>query len=168
MRTLVCLNWLLHQLYHYFSAWLSLLQGCQFNCNSWLLRRGYHESVSEEPPYCHHLLHGWENKTKIIVEDDVWIGQGALILGGAILHQGCVIGAGAVVSGEVPPYAIYANHTVLKYRFNDEVCKKLERIDYSKIDQSIVDKLEKWHKIEINESNVDELMKVVPLKCLDV
>lgn len=112
--------------------------------------------------------YGWENKTKIIVEDDVWIGQGALILGGAILHQGCVIGAGAVVSGEVPPYAIYANHTVLKYRFNDEVCKKLERIDYSKIDQSIVDKLEKWHKIEINESNVDELMKVVPLKCLDV
>lgn len=32
--------------------------------------------------------YGWENKTKIIVEDDVWIGQGALILGGAILHQG--------------------------------------------------------------------------------
>ena len=50
MRTLVCLNWLLHQLYHYFSAGLSLLQGCRFNCNSWLLRGGYHESVSEEPP----------------------------------------------------------------------------------------------------------------------
>ena len=108
--------------------------------------------------------YGWEKKTSIIVEDDVGIDQGAVILGGSILRQGCVIGAGAVVSGEVPPYAIYVDHKILKYRFSKLVCEKLERIDYSRIDQDIVNRLKGWHKIEINESNVDELMKIVPLK----
>lgn len=108
--------------------------------------------------------YNWEKKTSIIVEDDVWIGQGAIILGGAVLHQGCVIGAGTVVSGEVPPYAIYAGHKIVKYRFSSEVCSKMEKIDYSRFDQNIVEKIRGWHKIEINESNVDELMKLVPLK----
>lgn len=106
----------------------------------------------------------WEKKTSIIVEDDVWIGQGAIILGGSVLHQGCVIGAGTIVSGEVPPYAIYAGHKIVKYRFSPEVCRKLEKIDYSKFDQNIIRKIQGWHKIEINESNVDKLMELVPLK----
>jgi acetyltransferase-like isoleucine patch superfamily enzyme len=106
----------------------------------------------------------WEKKTSILVEDDVWIGQGAMILGGAILHQGCVIGAGSVVNCEVPPYAIYADHKIIKYRFSQEVCKKLEKIDYSKFDKTVIELIKGWHKIEINESNIDELMKLVPLK----
>ena len=35
---------------------------------------------------------------KIIIEDDVYIGAGAIILGGNILKKGCVIGAGAVLT----------------------------------------------------------------------
>lgn len=110
----------------------------------------------------HERWYGWEKKTNIIVEDDVWIGQGAIILGGAILHQGCVIGAGTVVSCEVPPYAIYAGNEVIKYRFSPEICEKLERIDYSKFDQKVIAKIEGWHKIEINESNIDDFLKIVP------
>lgn len=112
----------------------------------------------------HERYYDWEKKTSIIVEDDVWLGQGASILGGAILHQGCVIGAGSVVSCEVPPYAIYAGHKIIKYRFSQEVCNKLQKIDYSKFDQAVIDRIKGWHKIEINESNADELLKLVPLK----
>ncbi len=106
----------------------------------------------------------WEKKNTIIVEDDVWIGQGAIILGGAILRQGCVIGAGTVVSGEIPPYAIYADHKIIKYRFSPDVCAKFEKIDYAKFNQDTINKIKGWHKIEIDESNVDEFMKLVPLK----
>ena len=106
----------------------------------------------------------WEKKLNIIVEDDVWIGQGAIILGGAVLHQGCVIGAGTVVSGEVPPYAIYAGHTIIKYRFSQKICQKLNMIDYSKFDQNIIENIKGWQKIEINESNINEFIKLVPLK----
>lgn len=106
----------------------------------------------------------WEKKIHILVEDDVWIGQGATILGGAVLRQGCVIGANTVVSCEVPPYAIYAGGKIIKYRFEPEVCEKLNLIDYSKLDDAIIQKIKGWHRIEINKDNVDELIKLMPLK----
>lgn len=112
----------------------------------------------------HERWYGWEKKTNIVVEDDVWIGQGAVILGGAVLHQGCVIGAGSVVSCEIPPYAIYAGHKIIKYRFTSDICRKLEQIDYSKFDQNVIDKVKGWHKVEITEANVDEFLNLVPLK----
>jgi len=41
-----------------------------------------------------------------IIEDNVQIGTGAIILGGSHVHKGAVIGAGAVVKGEIEEYAI--------------------------------------------------------------
>ncbi len=42
----------------------------------------------------------------IVVEDDVWIGANAVLLDGAVLRRGCVIGAGAVVRGEIAEFAV--------------------------------------------------------------
>lgn len=42
----------------------------------------------------------------IVVEDDVWIGAGATILGGVTLGEACVVGAGAVVDDDVPPQTV--------------------------------------------------------------
>ena len=42
----------------------------------------------------------------IIIEDDVWLGAGAKILKGVTLKRGCVCAAGAVVTHDVPEYAI--------------------------------------------------------------
>ncbi|NLR98888.1 acyltransferase [Rhizobium sp. P38BS-XIX] len=46
-------------------------------------------------------------KKPIVIEDDVWIGAGAKILGGSRVARGCVIGANAVVKGKTEPYGIY-------------------------------------------------------------
>ncbi|MFN9711994.1 MAG: acyltransferase [Alphaproteobacteria bacterium] len=43
----------------------------------------------------------------ILIEDDVWLGSGVVVLDGAVIRKGAVIAAGAVVRGEVPAYAIY-------------------------------------------------------------
>ncbi len=43
---------------------------------------------------------------KVVVEDDVWIGYGAIILSGARIGRGSIIAAGAVVVGDVEPYSI--------------------------------------------------------------
>ncbi len=40
------------------------------------------------------------------IGNDVWIGAGARILGGVTIGDGCIIGAGAVVSRSLPPYSI--------------------------------------------------------------
>ncbi|BBL87587.1 hypothetical protein VroAM7_02400 [Vibrio rotiferianus] len=44
----------------------------------------------------------------VIIEDDVWVGTGAVILKGTYIPQGCVIAANAVVKGKLEPYGIYA------------------------------------------------------------
>lgn len=46
------------------------------------------------------------SKGGIRIEDDVWIGANTVLLDGSILHQGCVIGAGSIVRGEVAAYSI--------------------------------------------------------------
>jgi maltose O-acetyltransferase len=42
----------------------------------------------------------------VTIRDDVWVGANAIILAGVELGEGCVIGAGAVVTKSIPPYAI--------------------------------------------------------------
>lgn len=42
----------------------------------------------------------------ITIEDDVWIGFGAIILAGVTIGSGSIIAAGAVVSKDVPPFSI--------------------------------------------------------------
>lgn len=46
------------------------------------------------------------SKGGIVIEDDVWIGAGCVLLDGAILRRGCVIGAMSLVRGEVGAYTI--------------------------------------------------------------
>ena len=44
----------------------------------------------------------------VVIEDDVWLGAGVVVLPGVRLGRACVVGAGAVVTGDVEPEAIYA------------------------------------------------------------
>ena len=74
-------------------------------------------------------------KGSIIIDDDVWIGYGATILSGVHIGQGAVVAAGAVVTSDVPPYAIVGGvpAKVIKYRFEPELIEALLKIDYSKL-----------------------------------
>ena len=42
----------------------------------------------------------------IVIEDDVWIGASSIILDGAILRRGCVVGANSLVNSELEEYSI--------------------------------------------------------------
>lgn len=44
----------------------------------------------------------------VVIEDDVWVCAGAIVLPGVHLGRGCVVAAGAVVTHEVRPYAVVA------------------------------------------------------------
>lgn len=101
------------------------------------------------------------SKGKIIVEDDVWIGYGSTILSGVTIGQGAIIGAGTVVAKDVPPYAIYANGKILKYRFSEKIIEKLKTIDYSKLNNNkIFDKLSILYE-DITEENVEDIIKQI-------
>ncbi|MDQ2719843.1 MAG: acyltransferase [Bacteroidota bacterium] len=53
---------------------------------------------------------------KIIIEDDVWIGYGSIILSGVTISKGSIIAAGSVVTGNVEPYSIYGGVPSKKLR----------------------------------------------------
>lgn len=79
-------------------------------------------------------------KGDIIVGDDVWIGYGATVLSGVHIGQGAVIAAGAVVTKDIPPYAVAAGvpARVVKYRFNEEFIEELLKVDFDKFDEGMV------------------------------
>lgn len=52
---------------------------------------------------------------KIIVEDDVWIGYGAVVLSGVAIRRGSVIAAGSVVTKDVDAYSIVAGNPARKH-----------------------------------------------------
>lgn len=45
---------------------------------------------------------------QVVIEDDVFIGAGAVVLKGCRIGRGSVIGAGSVVTGEIPPFVVAA------------------------------------------------------------
>ncbi len=60
---------------------------------------------------------------KIVIETDAWIGFGAIVLTGTRIGRGAIVAAGAVVSKDVPPYAIVAGNParVIGHRFPEEI-----------------------------------------------
>lgn len=49
---------------------------------------------------------GFKDYESVVIEDDVWIGTRVIILPGVRIGMGAIISAGAVVTGDVPPYSI--------------------------------------------------------------
>ena len=76
-----------------------------------------------------------DTKGDIVISDDVWIGIRATILSGVHIGQGAIIAAGAVVSKDVPPYAIVGGvpAQIIKYRFNKTIINEFQQIDYKEL-----------------------------------
>lgn len=64
----------------------------------------------------------------IKIEDNVWLGDQVMILGGVTLGEGCIIQAGSVVVSDIPKYGIAGGHPakVFKQR-NIEHYERLKR-----------------------------------------
>ena len=71
--------------------------------------------------------------TPVVIADDVWVGYGAIVLGGVTLGRGCVVSAGAVVTRDVPAYSIVAGSpaTAIGERFSAQEILQHEAALYS-------------------------------------
>lgn len=79
-------------------------------------------------------------KGAIHISDDVWIGTRAMILSGVTIGKGAIIGAGAIVTKDIPPYAIVGGNPakIIRYRFDNDTIKKLNDFDLSKIELNFI------------------------------
>ena len=72
---------------------------------------------------------GFKEYQPITIGNDVWIGANAIIMDGVKIGNGAVVAAGAVVTKDVPAYAIVGGvpAKIIKYRFNENVRSSLEK-----------------------------------------
>ena len=66
----------------------------------------------------------------IIVEDEVWIGSNAIVMSGVTLGKGSIIAAGAIVTRDVPPYAIVGGNPakLIRFKFSEDIIAELMTI----------------------------------------
>lgn len=76
----------------------------------------------------------------IVIDDDVRICFGAVVMSGVHIGQGAIVTVGAVVTEDVPPYAIVGGvpAKVLRYRFKEDIIEKMVDIDYSQLSKNMV------------------------------
>lgn len=149
------------------SASLTIGSYCSIASEATFIINGDHNvNTISTYPYMVSLLKSQKieaiSKGNIVVDDDVWIGYRAIILSGVHIGQGAVVAAGAVVTEDVPPYAIVGGvpAKIIKYRFSQNVIQELIKVDFSKLDKESV-------KLHINDlyKSIDQ-MKLEEVKQL--
>ena len=72
----------------------------------------------------------WRRAQHVTIGHDVWIGHGAIVLPGRHIRTGAVIGAGAVVTKDIPAYAIAVGNParVLRQRFPADIAVRMQAL----------------------------------------
>ncbi|WP_281410971.1 CatB-related O-acetyltransferase [Mesorhizobium sp. NZP2077] len=72
------------------------------------------------------------SKGPTTVSHDVWFGARCIILGGVTIGNGAVIGAGSIVTRDIPPYAVAVGNParVIRYRFAPDVIGRLQALEW--------------------------------------
>lgn len=78
------------------------------------------------------ITEAWDKKGDIVIGNDVWIGYEAVILSGVTVGDGAIIGARAVVTKDVPPYAIVGGIPAryIRRRFDEKTVTKLMELKW--------------------------------------
>ena len=96
-----------------------------------------------------------QTKGPIIIENEVWIGIGAIILSGIKICKGAIIAAGAIITKDVPSYAIVAGNPakVIKYRFTEDIREALSDFSISQLEEKvIIDNIKEfYYPLDINQ-----------------
>ncbi len=101
------------------------------------------------------------SKGNIVIKDDVWIGEGAIICSGVTVGQGAIIAAGAVVTKDVAPYSIVGGNPAhfIKWRFKDTLRERLEKINIVKLFDSFKKKDVDLIYSELTEEVLNKLLE---------
>ena len=135
---------------------------CQIAAGVEFVMNGANHQMNAVTTFPFYTLEGWDMeppaktdlplKGDTIIENDVWIGQHAVILPGVHIGDGAIIGANSVVGSDVEPYTIVVGNPAkpLKKRLDDELIALLLKFRW-------------WDK------GIDEINTLIPvLTCSDL
>lgn len=112
--------------------------------------------------------HSWTNTNsfeeikRVKIGNDVWIGTRVIIMGGVKIGNGAIIGAGSIVTKDLPDYSIAVGvpAKVIKYRFDKPIIDKLQEINWwdfpeEKLKEKIkLFQIEKFTLYDLNKFNI--------------
>ena len=141
---------------------------CAIATDTQFMMNGANHKLSGFSTYPFYVFaNGWEKtnpkegdypfKGDIIVGNDVWFGHDSTILPGIKIGDGAIIGTKALVTKDVPPYAIVGGNPakIIKYRFDEETIEKLINLAWWNWPiEKITENLE-----HIVGNNLEELLK---------
>lgn len=95
------------------------------------------------PQHLAACIHLNDKDTMIEIDDDCWIAANVTLLPGAKINRGCVVGAGALVNKEIPPYAVVAGvpAKIVAVKFSLEQIMEHERYIYPENERLSKEKL---------------------------
>lgn len=72
----------------------------------------------------------WRRSRPVRIGHDTWIGHAAIIMKGVTLHDGAVVASNAVVTRDVPPYAIVGGTpaSIIKWRHPPQTAERLQAL----------------------------------------
>ena len=103
--------------------------------------------------------HGYpQTNGNVIIENDVWIGEGVTIMSGVKIGDGAVIATNSHVVENVKPYSIIGGNPAKFYyfRFNEETIKKLLELKWWDLDDKTINEISPI----LCSSNYNELFKI--------
>ncbi|MBA2709093.1 MAG: CatB-related O-acetyltransferase [Tatlockia sp.] len=78
-------------------------------------------------PFIDSIKESYQGKGDTVIGDGAWLGMRSMILPGIKIGEGAIVAAGAVVTKNVPPYAIVAGNPakIIKFRFDEAIINRL-------------------------------------------
>lgn len=106
------------------------------------------------------VAEAWDNKGDIVIGNDVWVGYEAVIMAGVKIGDGAIIGTRAVVTKDVPPYAIVGGvpAKIIRKRFDEATIEVLQKIKWWDWDVAQI----RENSEAIRKADLESLQNLIP------
>ncbi|MBO4403654.1 MAG: CatB-related O-acetyltransferase [Bacteroidales bacterium] len=104
----------------------------------------------------------FQSGKNVTVGNDVWIGRQCIVLDGVNIGDGAIVATGAVVTKDVPPFAVVGGvpAKIIRYRFAKEVVDRLEEIQWWNLpDEKITEVVDLFH---IKNPTLEDINRYFP------
>lgn len=106
--------------------------GAEEHPSDWVSTSPVFQNIKNSGSTVRFARHELPSLPRTIIGNDVWVGHGATVKAGVHIGNGAVIAGSAVVTKDVPPYAIVGGipARIIRYRFDEQTISELNKSEW--------------------------------------
>lgn len=108
---------------------------------------------------------------RVTIGNDVWIGIRVIVIGGVKIGNGVIIGAGTIVTKDIPDYAIVVGvpAKIIRYRFEKSIIDRLNEIKWwNSTEEKLRKNLELFQKHDLTLNDIERLVDSFKVDSLNI